>query len=82
MSPINLDQLLQHEAFRGLSEPAQQRLRERMELLSFELGEQLVEEEPNNPQYWTLLGNCYAKVKRGEDSLRAHKRAQDLQAGK
>ena len=43
MSPINLDQLLQHEAFRGLSEPAQQRLREGMELLSFELGEQLVE---------------------------------------
>ena len=43
MSPINLDQLLQHEAFRGLSEPAQQRLRDGMELLSFELGEQLVE---------------------------------------
>ena len=43
MSPINLDQLLQHEAFRALSEPAQQRLREGMELLSFELGEQLVE---------------------------------------
>ena len=43
MSPINLDQLLQHEAFRGLSETARQRLRDGMEMLSFELGEQLVE---------------------------------------
>lgn len=43
MSPIKMDQLLQHEAFRGLSEPARQRLRNGMEMLSFELGEQLVE---------------------------------------
>ena len=43
MSPITLDQLLQHEAFRGLTQPYQQRLREELDLLSFELGEPLVE---------------------------------------
>ena len=43
MSPITLDQLLQHEAFRGLSQPYQQRLREELDLLTFELGEPLVE---------------------------------------
>ena len=43
MSPIKLNQLLRHEAFRGLSEPAQQRLSNGMKLLSFELGEPLVE---------------------------------------
>ena len=43
MSPIKLNQLLRHEAFRGLSEPAQQRLSNGMKLLSFDLGEPLDE---------------------------------------
>ncbi|MGC6482902.1 MAG: ABC transporter transmembrane domain-containing protein [Synechococcus sp.] len=43
MSLIKLDQLLQHEAFRELSAPARQQLRDGITLLSFELGEQLVD---------------------------------------
>lgn len=46
------------------------------------IGEKLVEEKPDDPVYWRLLGNSYARAKRGEDSLRALKQAQDLETGK
>ncbi|OUW49047.1 MAG: peptidase C39, partial [Synechococcus sp. TMED187] len=38
-----INQLLQHEAFKGLSDPARIRLQDGIELLSFELGQQLVD---------------------------------------
>ena len=38
-----IDQLLQHEALKGLSDPARIRLQEGIEVLSFELGQQLVD---------------------------------------
>ncbi|WP_115018944.1 peptidase domain-containing ABC transporter [Synechococcus sp. UW140] len=38
-----INQLLQHEAFKGLSDPGRTRLQDGIELLSFELGQQLVE---------------------------------------
>ena len=43
MSQPTVDQVLQHEAFQGLSEASQARLRDGIELLSFDLGQQLVE---------------------------------------
>ena len=43
MSQPTVDQVLQHEAFQGLSEASQARLRDGIGLLSFDLGQQLVE---------------------------------------
>ncbi len=43
MSQSTVDPLLQHEAFQGLSEASKTRLLDGVELLSFDLGQQLVE---------------------------------------
>ena len=40
---MTLDQLLQHEAFKDLAEPYRQRLLDGSSLLTFELGQQLVQ---------------------------------------
>ena len=43
MTSMTLDQLLQHEAFKDLAEPHRQRLLDGSSLLTFELGQQVVE---------------------------------------
>ncbi len=48
---------------------------------AIELGEALVREAPDDPKYWSLLGNSYTKLGRGQDALRALKRKQDLELG-
>jgi tetratricopeptide (TPR) repeat protein len=52
-------------------------------LLDFEeairLGETLVGEKEDDPQYWRILGNSYARAKVTEKALAAHKRAEELE---
>jgi len=46
---------------------------------AIELGEKLVEEQPDDPRNWRILGNSYARARMGEKSLRAFERAQALE---
>ncbi|MFH1681772.1 MAG: tetratricopeptide repeat protein [Candidatus Eisenbacteria bacterium] len=46
---------------------------------AIELGEKLVEERPDDPRNWRILGNSYARARMGEKSLRAFERAQELE---
>jgi tetratricopeptide (TPR) repeat protein len=46
------------------------------------MGEKLVQEKPDDPQYWRILGNSYARGKMTEKALEAHKRAETLEKGR
>jgi tetratricopeptide (TPR) repeat protein len=48
---------------------------------AIEMGERLVQEKPEDPQYWRILGNSYARVKRNEAALKALNKADKLEKG-
>ena len=48
---------------------------------AIEMGERLVQEKPEDPQYWRILGNSYARIKRNEAALKALNQADKLEKG-